>query len=130
VTIKAMAVIIEHHLAGDETASKNVVVTKFEERLQQAEAKLDSASQGTTAAAAAPKAAQAKAAIAAAKALLEDENYEAALSKIVEVAELTKEVEQQSSAPAEEIPTSETPDVKGASDEAPKQEDSTPPATP
>lgn len=122
VTIKAMAVIVEHHLAGDSEASKNVVVTKFEERLQQAEAKLDTASLGQDVNAPAAKTVQAKAAIAAAKALLKEENYEAALSKIVEAAELTKEVEQQN------VPSTETPPAEGASNEAPKPEASPPPA--
>lgn len=114
VTIKAMAVIVEHHLAGDSEASKSVVVTKFEERLQLAEDKLDSATKAQSATAPAAKTVQAKAAIAAAKVLVEEENYEAALSKIVEAAELTKEVEQQN-AEAETVPTTETGPADGTS---------------
>jgi hypothetical protein len=86
-TIKAMAVLVEKHLAGDEHASKNVVVSKFEDRLRQAENRLGSAD------AAAPKASKAKAAIAEAKSLIKEEKYEAALAKMEEVVELTKEAE-------------------------------------
>jgi hypothetical protein len=90
VTIKAMAIIVEKHLGGDEHASRSVVVTKFEDQLDQAEANLDSVSrrageQETTK--------KAKAVIAEAKKFLKDEDYQAALSKIVEVVELTKEAE-------------------------------------
>lgn len=94
VTIKAMAVIVEYYLAGDAGASRAVVVTKFEDRIKAAEAKLE----GTTVT---PKSTQAKAAIAEAKVLIEEEKYEAALSKIVEVVELTKE-EEEAPAPAVE----------------------------
>lgn len=83
VTIKSMAVIVEHHLAGDTEASAAVVVTKFEERIKVAETKLETNGN--------PKASEAKAAIAAAKVLIKEENYQAALLKITEVVELTKE---------------------------------------
>lgn len=92
VTISAMAVLVEKNLAGDVNAPRSVVASKFENRLEQAEAKLQvaEAKDGETAA---PKAKQAKAAIAAAKELVKNQDYQAALTKIVEVAQLTKEVE-------------------------------------
>jgi hypothetical protein len=83
VTLRAMSVIVEHHIAGDIEAPKNVVVTKFEDRIKDAESKLQNAP--------AAKNTAAKAAIAAAKELIKEEKYEAALSKIVEVAKLTEE---------------------------------------
>ena len=85
VSIKAMAVIVEKHIAGDTDAPKTVVVTKFEEHLKVAEAKLDAST--------ASKTTQAKAAIAETKQLLKEEKYEAALSKMEEVVQLTNEVE-------------------------------------
>jgi hypothetical protein len=84
VTIKAMAVIVEHHLAGDIEAPAAVVISKFEDRIKAAETKIDAAP-------AAPKSTEAKAAIAAAKELIKEEDYQAALLKITEVVELTKE---------------------------------------
>ncbi|MEK9152854.1 MAG: DUF5667 domain-containing protein [Patescibacteria group bacterium] len=95
-SIKAIAVIVEKHLAGDLKAPQNVLVTKFEDRLKEAEDKL-SASDATPATAQKTKA---KAAIAEAKALLKKNDYQAALSKMVEVADLTKETE----APKPETP--------------------------
>ncbi len=83
VTINAMAVIVEKHLAGDQDVPRAVVVTKFEDRISQAEAKLGSVN--------AKDAAKAKVAIAEARQLIKEEKYEAALSKIVEVAQLTKD---------------------------------------
>jgi len=91
-TIKAIAVIVEKHLAGSSDAPRAVVVNKFEERLKAAEAKIEAAPVTTNTAKTARTAA-AKAAIAEAKVLIEEEKYQAALTKIEEVAELTKEVE-------------------------------------
>ena len=126
VSIKAMAVLVEKHLAGDEHASKAVVATKMEDRLNQAEAKLEVAATKT---AAAPKASQAKAAIAEAKKLLVEEDYQAALIKMEEVVELTKEAEvekQEEEAAAADAatttPTEEAPAPTGSSD-APASED-------
>lgn len=89
VSIKAMAVIVEHHRAGDEEAPQAVVATNLEEHLNQAEAKIYVAADKEPSA----KATAAKAAIAAAKELVTEGKYEAALSKMAEVAELTKEAE-------------------------------------
>ena len=96
VSFKAMAVIVEHHLAGDADASRAVIVTKFEDRLKAAESNTSSSP-------------QAKAAIAAAKVLIKAEKYEAALSKIVEVADLTKEEEPEVVTPPAEAPAPVTP---------------------
>ncbi len=95
-TIKAMAVIVEKHLEGSALASKSVLVSKFEDRLSQAEAKVDSAAENSVDAKVAVTAAQAKEAIAEVKRLVKDEQYQAALSKMVDVVELTKEVETKS----------------------------------
>jgi len=90
VSIKAMAVIIEHHRAGDVEAPQTVVASNFEEHLNQAEAKINKASDREQVA---TQAAKAKTAIAEAKELVTEGKYEAALSKMAEVVELTKEVE-------------------------------------
>ena len=87
-SIKAMAVIVVHHRAGDEEASQAVVASNFEEHLNQAEAKLQNKSKTASA-----QTTKAKAVIAEAKELVTEGKYEAALSKMVEVVELTKEVE-------------------------------------
>lgn len=89
VSIKAMAVIVEHHRAGDVEAPRTVVASNFEEHLSQAEAKIQTAAakdepERTT---------KAKAVIAEAKELVTEGKYEAALTKMAEVAELTKEAE-------------------------------------
>ncbi|HTM68390.1 MAG TPA: DUF5667 domain-containing protein [Candidatus Binatia bacterium] len=91
-TIKAIAVIVEKHLAGSSAAPRAVVVNKFEERIKQAEAKIESAPP-TTDEKKTVRTAKAKAAIAEAKVLIQEEKYQAALTKIEEVAELTKEVD-------------------------------------
>lgn len=91
-TLRAIAVIVDSHLADANSVSTTVVTNKFEERLQQAEDNLNAnaaAAEGTKA----ETATKAKAAIAEAKKLLKDQDYRAALSKIEEVAQLTKEVE-------------------------------------
>lgn len=90
VSLKAMAVIVEKHIAGDQAAPKTVVVNKFEERLRQAETNLDSSTPRLLDPSTSIKV---KVAIAEAKELIKGENYQAALTKIVEVAELTKESE-------------------------------------
>lgn len=100
-TIKAIAVIVEKHLAGSAAAPRNVVVNKFEERIKQAEAKIEAAP-ATTDEKKVARAAAAKAAIEEAKVLVQEEQYQAALTKIEEVAELTKEVEEGTETPAEQ----------------------------
>lgn len=97
-TIRAIAVIVEKHLAGSSAAPRAVVVNKFEERIKQAEAKIDAAPQ-TADEQKTARTAKAKAAIAEAKALIQEEKYQAALTKIEEVAELTKEVDDAATAP-------------------------------
>lgn len=87
--ISAIAVIVEKHLEGDAQAPKNVVVVKIEDKLKEAEAKLAT----VTATQSEASTTKAKAAIAEAKALIQSDNYSAALTKMIEVAELTKEVE-------------------------------------
>ncbi len=90
-TLRAIAVIVDSHLANADSVSTTVVTNKFEERLQQAEDNLNANS--STDAAKTASATKAKAAIAEAKKLLKDQDYRAALSKIEEVAQLTKEAE-------------------------------------
>lgn len=93
VTIAAMAVIVEKHLAGDVNAPQNVVDNKFADRIKQAEAQLDSAlAKGDGGVTTQNTAARAK--LAEVKEFISAQNYQAALTGIVEVAELTKEVEQ------------------------------------
>jgi hypothetical protein len=91
-TIKAIAVIVEKHLADANSVPSAVVDTKFAESIQQDEANLDAAPP-TDDAQKIASATKAKAAIAEAKQLVKDEDYEAALTKIEEVAQLTKEVQ-------------------------------------
>ncbi|OGL73421.1 hypothetical protein A3C96_00765 [Candidatus Uhrbacteria bacterium RIFCSPHIGHO2_02_FULL_60_10] len=93
VSIKSLAVIVEKHLQGNAEAPKSVLVSKFDDRLHQAEAKADAAVKAAPDAAQAAKAKAAQAAIAATKQLIKEEKYEAALSKMAEVVELTKESE-------------------------------------
>jgi hypothetical protein len=93
VTFAAMSLLIEKHLAGDVNAPTNIVMSKFEDRIRAAESKLEIAA-SRDGESVAPKVTQGKAVIAEAKELMEKENYQAALSKIVEVAELTDEVEE------------------------------------
>lgn len=85
-TFKATEVIVQKHLSGDIHASQAVVETKLEDRLKHAEDKIG----GATAA----KSEAAKTALAEAKVLVKEQKYEAALSKIVEVAELSKSEEE------------------------------------
>lgn len=127
VTIKAIAVIVEKHLAGSSDAPRAVVVNKFEERLKLAESKLDSAP-ATQDAGKTEKATKAKAAIAEAKELLKEEKYQAALSKIEEVAQLTKEVDDSGTAP-ETSPRPVTPDAP-VTDGAPAPSDASKSETP
>src|SRR4029079_5599828 len=87
-TIRAIAVIVEKHLAGSSAAPRAVVVNKFEERIKLAESKIESAPP-TTHVKKTARTAAAKAAIAEAKVLIQEEKYQAALTKIEEVAELT-----------------------------------------
>lgn len=126
VSMKSMAVIVEHHLAGDIQAPAAVVQTKFEERIKAAESKLETEP-------AAPKATEAKAAIAAAKELIKKADYQAALLKITEVVELTKEPDEaeiQAAQPAEgqngatqAMPSTETvtPSEKPATEQSASQ---------
>ncbi|HTK05146.1 MAG TPA: DUF5667 domain-containing protein [Candidatus Eisenbacteria bacterium] len=124
-TIKAIAVIVEKHLAGSSDAPRAVVVNKFEERLKLAESKIEAAPV-TTDANKTARTAKAKAAIAEAKVLIQEEKYQAALTKIEEVAELTKEVE-----PAEEgTVTPPAPETDGTQNTSTTTEGATtPPAS-
>jgi len=95
-TLLAIAVIVDSHLADASSVSTAVVNNKFEERIQQAENHLNASATTTSATSNAAKVAtatRAKEAIAEAKQLVKDQDYRAALSKIEEVAQLTKEVE-------------------------------------
>jgi len=111
VAISAMAVIVENHLAGDVRTPQNLLVNKFEDHLKQAQAKLDSAV-ARDGEHVLPKAGEANAAIARAKEQLKQQNYQAALTTMTEVAELTKEIEAvidaAETAPAETAPADET----------------------
>lgn len=80
-SLQAVAVLVEQHLAGDVNASKQTVANRIEDRIQQAEAKLIVADERPQA--------EAKVAIAEARELLKEENYQAAFSKMVEVVEMT-----------------------------------------
>lgn len=93
--ILAMSVIVEKHVAGVRTMPRTVMVSKFEDRLDIAERSLNSVIADREIYEEQSKAIRAKTAIAEAKLLLEEENYQAALSKIVEVAELTHEAEEE-----------------------------------
>jgi hypothetical protein len=89
VSIKAMAVIVEHHRAGDVEAPKTVVASNFEEHLNQAEAKIERVATTEKP----ERTEKAKAVIAEAKELVTEGKYEAALTKMAEVVELTKEID-------------------------------------
>lgn len=89
-SISAMAMLVEKHLQGDEHASQATVVNKFEERIRLAESTLPP-DEGSDDSAAPTKSARAKTAIAEAKTLIEEEKYRAALVKITEIAQLTKD---------------------------------------
>jgi len=93
--ISAMAIIVQGHLEGDIGASRSIVVNKFEDRLKQAENSLDTVIAEREIYEEKSPAIKAKTAIAEAKLLIEEQNYQAALSKIVEVAELTQEAEEE-----------------------------------
>ncbi len=127
VTIKAIAVIVEKHLAGSSDAPRTVVVNKFEERLKLAESKLDAAP-ATQDAGRTEKATKTKAAIAEAKELLKEEKYQAALSKIEEVAQLTKEVDDSAAAPQPEPVTPDAPVTEGQPAPSDTSKSETPPA--
>lgn len=124
VTIRAIAIIVEKHLAGSADAPRAVVVSKVEERLKQAEAKV-AAEPETQDATRTERTAKAKAAVAAAKKLLNEEQYQAALTKIAEVAELTKEEEEEPvTPPADETTPAPSPSTKEEGTDTP------PPTTP
>jgi hypothetical protein len=93
--ISAMAIIVQRHLEGNERASRLIVINKFEDRIKQAESSLDTVIAEREIYEEKSPAIKAKTAIAEAKLLLEKENYQAALLKIAEVAELTKEAEEE-----------------------------------
>lgn len=132
VTIKAIAIIVEKHLAGSADAPRAVVVSKVEERLKQAEAKV-AAEPETQDAARTERTAKAKAAVAAAKELLKEDQYQAALAKIAEVAELTKE-EEPAPAPAPVTPpadeTTPAPDTSTKEEGTPTSADAPPQPAP
>jgi hypothetical protein len=95
VAIASMAIIVEKHLAGDERTPRTVVVSKFQEQLKLAERGLDTVIADRDIFEEQSSAIRAKTAIAQAKLLIEEENYQAALTKMVEVADLTKEAEEE-----------------------------------
>lgn len=111
--VSALAMIVDAHLAGDENASSTVLVSKFESRIRQAEEALASDDAAATPPTENKKKAQQ--AIADAKELIKDEQYQAALTKIEEIAELTKteqesgEAGEQESVTPEETVTEEAP---------------------
>jgi hypothetical protein len=90
VSIRAMAVIVENHRRGSDQASGLVVATKLGDHLREVEEKIVTVEQDEQDVV--PQTEKARAAIAEAKELVTEGKYEAALSKIVEVAELTKDV--------------------------------------
>jgi len=124
VTIAAMAVIVEKHLAGDTSTPRTVIDNKFEDRIKQAEAKLDTATKTDAAPTVTPKSTAAKAAIAEARELIKEQKYQAALTKIAEVAELTKEVQAEAdqAAPAEQVPAVEQAAPAAEAPAAPAEE--------
>jgi len=125
VAISAMAVIVENHLAGDARTPQNLIVNKFEDHLKTAQAKLDSAV-ARDGEHVQPSAEAANAALARAKELLKQQNYQAALTTMVEVAELTKEVE--AVIDAAEVKDSQTPSLPNSV--SPKLPDSSTPSLP
>jgi hypothetical protein len=106
-TLRAIAVIVDSHLADANSVSTTVVTNKFEERIQQAEDNLNAHSDSADAAKVAT-ATKVKAAIAEAKKLLKDQDYRAALTKIEEVAQLTKEVEADTTTVTPPAPVTDT----------------------
>lgn len=106
-TVKAVAVIVEKHIQGNASASVAVVVSKIQDRIVQAEVKLDSVGDGDQSQQTVVT--KARTAIMEAKELIKEEQYEAALSKIVEVAELTKQAEGDEAAEQTPAPVSPTP---------------------
>lgn len=115
-SVKAMAVIVEKHMEGDSEAPRGVLVAKFEDHLNDAEAKAELAA---TANSSPEKTQQARAAIAEAKQLVKEEKYEAALTKMAEVVELTKEVEAANQLEAK--PTDSTTDQTATTDKTEPQ---------
>ncbi|MBU1029588.1 hypothetical protein KKE28_05290, partial [Patescibacteria group bacterium] len=100
--ISAMAIIVQGHLEGDERAPRMIVLNKFEDRIKQAEHSLDTVIAEREIYEEKSPAIKAKTAIAEAKLLIEKENYQAALLKIAEVAELTKEAEEEAAQEAQD----------------------------
>jgi hypothetical protein len=119
VAIASMAIIVEKHLAGDERTPRTVVISKFQEQLKLAERGLDTVIADREIYEEQSSAIRAKTAIAEAKIYIEEENYNAALAKMVEVAELTKEAEEE--AVEEEI--AEESNVAAGLDPASTEED-------
>ncbi|MBN1584815.1 hypothetical protein JW899_00395 [Candidatus Uhrbacteria bacterium] len=87
--LQAMAVLVDQHLSGDVNASKDMVAGKINDRIRQAEAKLTVAPDREPT----ERTVRAKAAIAQAREMMEAENYQAAFSKIVEVTEITDNID-------------------------------------
>jgi hypothetical protein len=127
--IVAMAVIVDGHLEGDERAPRNILVNKFEDRIKQAQVSLDTVIAEQEIYEEQSPAIKAKTAIAEAKILIEEENYKAALSKIVEVAELTQEAEEdavEEQIDEEENQTDEEQNEEDENQEEETEEDETP----
>jgi hypothetical protein len=129
--VSALAMIVDAHLAGDENASSTILVSKFESRIRQAE---DALAASGDAAATPPTENKKKVqqAIADAKVLIKDEQYQAALTKIEEIAELTKgeqesgEAGEQGGTVTPDAPVTEAPAAPSESAEPPTPE--SPPA--
>lgn len=112
-SISALAVIVERYLAGHAQAPRTVVISKLGQHVDQAE---DALAVGDEEQNDLPEAkVRAQAAIAQARVLIEKEQYQAALLKIEEVAELTKGIEEE--AMAEDATASDDEQNEDAPDE-------------
>jgi hypothetical protein len=90
-SLTTMAYLVEKHLAGAGETTQEIVSLRFEQRIKTAEGEVETAlAHGEVSE---DVAAQAKTAIAQAKELVKQENYQAALLKMVEVADITEEKE-------------------------------------
>lgn len=111
-SLTTMAYLVEKHLAGKGETTHEIVSLRFEQRIKTAEGEVENAlAHGEVSE---DVAAQAKTAIAQAKELVKQENYQAALLKMVEVADITEEKE----AVVEEEIKEEVGDVEVKEEEA------------
>jgi hypothetical protein len=130
-TIRALAVLVDQHVGGNQAAPRSVVLVNLEERIATTEAQLVDTTETTTVTppktgTAPTRVERAKVAIEEAKALVQQERFQAALVKIEEAAELAKEPEEDVVTPTEEDPNGQ---VEGATDTAPADEPATEPVT-